>query len=346
MNFSGPMVSIGLPVYNGVKYLAEAINSLLNQSFKNFELIISDNASTDATLSICREFEKQDKRIILLTNSRNIGIDRNHNKVLYAARGRYFHWAADDDMHDRNYLLRLFEEIDSDNSCVLCHSGVSIIDEVGAVSDTQLNLAVDRDPKRPWVTLDNILIRQPACYTFYGLYRRAALLRVGPLGNFRGSDRALLARLALTGTISFIPEPLFHPREHGGRYTRNQGDWRSWHAKQRGGISEMPMILAAQECLQSVSRNAASRRDRIRCRMVIIRWCLLPVNLYRTLIDLLEWLAPASAMHLRRLKHTIPSLLQSVWRAGQRSMVNARDNHCVETDRRSRQSRSHTGKLS
>lgn len=98
------LVSIGMPVYNGEKYIREAIDSLLEQTFGDFELIISDNASTDATESICRTYAEQDSRIRYVRQPNNIDALPNFQFVLNEANGEYFMWAACDDVWDRNWV--------------------------------------------------------------------------------------------------------------------------------------------------------------------------------------------------------------------------------------------------
>src|SRR5215212_2547350 len=95
---SVPQVSLGVPVYNGEKYLAEALESLLQQDYADFEIIISDNASTDGTEEICRNFAGRDKRIRYYRNETNIGASPNYNRTFELARGRYFKWCAHDDV--------------------------------------------------------------------------------------------------------------------------------------------------------------------------------------------------------------------------------------------------------
>ena len=92
-----PRLTVGLPVYNGEKYLAESLEALLGQSYEDFELIISDNASTDGTADICRRYEKQDSRIRYVRQPRNIGLAPNHNFVLEQAREELFKWAYHDE---------------------------------------------------------------------------------------------------------------------------------------------------------------------------------------------------------------------------------------------------------
>ena len=99
-----PRLTIGLPVYNGEKYLGESLEALLGQSYEDFELIIADNASTDGTGDICRRYEKQDSRIRCVRQPRNIGCAPNHNFVVWQARGELFKWASHDDLYARNML--------------------------------------------------------------------------------------------------------------------------------------------------------------------------------------------------------------------------------------------------
>ena len=117
-----PRVSIGMPVYNGERYLRSAIESILAQTFQDFELIISDNASTDNSLSICQEFADQDKRIRIIEQSKNIGAMANFNFVAKEARGEYFKWAAADDLCAPQFIEKCIEVLDRDSELAWCHS--------------------------------------------------------------------------------------------------------------------------------------------------------------------------------------------------------------------------------
>jgi glycosyltransferase involved in cell wall biosynthesis len=107
-----PKVSIGMPVYNGVSFIREALDSLMGQTFPDFELIISDNASTDGTTEICREYAKMDSRIIYTRQTTNIGAVANFDFVLDQAGGQYFMWAAHDDVWSRNFIEALLEIVE------------------------------------------------------------------------------------------------------------------------------------------------------------------------------------------------------------------------------------------
>jgi glycosyltransferase involved in cell wall biosynthesis len=122
MNNRIPAVSIGMPVYNGAKYIREALDSLLAQSFTDFELIISDNASTDATTEICQEYAKKDGRIRYILQTENIGPTANFQLVLSEGQGRYFMWAAHDDRWSSNFLELTVAVLENDLGCDLAFS--------------------------------------------------------------------------------------------------------------------------------------------------------------------------------------------------------------------------------
>ena len=123
-----PKVSIGMPVYNGEPFIREALDSLLVQTFTDFELIISDNASTDKTEQICREYAAKDKRIRYIRQEINRGAAANFQYVLDEAVGEYFMWAAADDLWDSEFILKLIPLVEREN-IVLAFSGWVEIDE-------------------------------------------------------------------------------------------------------------------------------------------------------------------------------------------------------------------------
>ena len=114
-----PRVTIGLPVYNGQNYLVETLESLLAQTYTDFELVISDNASTDRTEAICRQYAAGDARIRYYRNDENIGASANYNRAFELGRGEYFKWAAHDDLLAPTYLERCVEVLDANPDVVL-----------------------------------------------------------------------------------------------------------------------------------------------------------------------------------------------------------------------------------
>src|SRR5438105_3502805 len=136
LNAREPAVSIGMFVYYGERYLRQTLDNLLSQTFKDLELIVSDNASTDATAEICREFADRDPRVRHVRLKRNVGSQRNANLVFSLARGRYFMWASDHDVHDCTLIARCVDVLERETSVVLCYSRAAFIDKHGGfISD-------------------------------------------------------------------------------------------------------------------------------------------------------------------------------------------------------------------
>ncbi len=233
----GPRLSVGLPVYNGERYLEQTLDSLLGQSYENFELIVSDNASTDGTASICRRYEKQDSRVRYFLQPQNIGMAPNHNFVFQQARGELFKWAASDDLYGRDLLLRCTEALDEHPEVVLAHSWTAAIDSAGNVTQSHdYPLATDSPsaPRRFRSILfggsgvfespegDGRLTRMPsngilrACDE-YGVIRADVMRRIAPLGSYHHSDRIVVLELALHGPFHITPDWLYFRRDHPDR---------------------------------------------------------------------------------------------------------------------------------
>jgi len=125
-----PTISIGLPVYNGAVYLRQALDSLLAQTYSNLELIIGDNASSDETESICREYVSRDARVNYYRHAENLGAMENFLFVFKQAKGKFFMWAAHDDLWDRDWIERLYEVV-STETAVMAYGQVRTIDDTG-----------------------------------------------------------------------------------------------------------------------------------------------------------------------------------------------------------------------
>jgi glycosyltransferase involved in cell wall biosynthesis len=212
---SVPRLSIGLPVYNGEKYLAESVEALLGQTYENFELIISDNASTDGTSEICRRFAKQDSRIRYVAQPRNIGQIPNHNFVVGQARGELFKWSSHDDLYARDLLGRCIDALDEDPQVVLAHSRTAMIDSAGAVTmlfDYRVAVNAVRAPER----FRSMLFDGWDDYT-YGVVRTDVLRRTALHGSFHFADRTIVTEIGLHGPFCQIPDYLHFRRAHSER---------------------------------------------------------------------------------------------------------------------------------
>ncbi len=215
-----PCVSIGLPVFNGEKYLKAALDSILAQTFIDFELIISDNASTDKTPQICRAYAARDSRVSYYRNETNLGAPRNYNRTVKLSQGKYFKWAAADDVHAPEYLKKCVEVLDNDPSIVLCHSKSSRINEQGILVGTydhKMRIGSSKIQERFG---DLISIMTNPCWPIFGVMRKDILVRTPLHGDYRGADANLLVELSLYGRLYEVPEYLFLRRDHSQAYTK------------------------------------------------------------------------------------------------------------------------------
>jgi glycosyltransferase involved in cell wall biosynthesis len=211
-----PTVSIGMPVYNGEKYLGEAIESLLGQTFGDLEIILSDNASSDGTQELCEKYRGLDQRVRYFRNPTNIGAGGNHRQVFRMARGKYFKWQSRDDLCAPSFLEKCIQVLESDPGVVLCHSLTSLIDEHGQAAGPYLR-RLDTNNPRPEERFRQIVWYDHMCFQIYGLIRSDAIRRAGNMPSCVHGDGILLANLALQGRFYEIPEYLFFNRAHPAR---------------------------------------------------------------------------------------------------------------------------------
>ena len=211
--FKRPRVSIGLPVYNGQRFIAETLDSLLAQTFQDFELIICDNASTDQTGHICRSYLSRDNRIRYFRNETNLGAAKNYRRAFQLSVGEYFRWANCDDLFGPESLARCVEILDREPSVVLVYPKTKLIDQRGdAISEYEdrLNLQSGRASDR----FIQLFKRLGYVNVIYGLIRANILRRTGLIRNFIGGDIPLVAELTLYGKFREIPDSLFYRRLH------------------------------------------------------------------------------------------------------------------------------------
>jgi glycosyltransferase involved in cell wall biosynthesis len=207
-------VSVGLPVFQGANYLREALDSLLAQDYDDFEIVLCDNASSDATPAICREYAERDARIRYHQNEVNLGAAANYNRVFELARGEYFKWAAHDDKLAPSHLRRCVEVLDAaPERVVLCYPQTLLIDAEGRELRIHPDRLDIRDPQ-PHARIARFMRYVGQCNPVMGLIRADALRRTGLIRRHIGSDMTLLAELVLQGELWEIPEPLFFRRIH------------------------------------------------------------------------------------------------------------------------------------
>jgi len=292
MNRNTPKVSIGLPVYNGENYLREALDSLLSQTYTDFELIISDNASTDATQSICEDYASKDMRIHYHRCAANIGAAANYNRVFELARGEYFKWAAHDDVCSPEFLMSCVEQLDGDSESVLCYPTDVAIDSKGEIipnyMDKYTNLNHLEMPT-PYKRLHDLACLRHGCFQVFGLMRSESLRNTPKIANFIGADRVLLAELALKGGFWKSSHPIYF-RRHEEQYCAlsNKDSRESWYSPESNKKITFTMKTQLIEHFRLIHRVNLAWFDRVLCYLVMMDWMRrkrrrLAQELYRSL---------------------------------------------------------------
>jgi glycosyltransferase involved in cell wall biosynthesis len=216
-----------MPIYNGEPTVREAIESVLAQTFTNWELIVSDNASTDRSAEICREYAERDSRIRFVQNETNIGASNNYNVTFNLARGRYFNWFPCDDVMLPGFLEKCVEALDANPDYVMAYTRGMRIDKDG---EPYYDYAKILEPT-PWPTKAKDryrrLIRQLLStgssvaiplYVF-GVMRREVLAKTHLVRHYLGQDDNLVAEIVLAGQVYEVPESLKYIRYHPGAFS-------------------------------------------------------------------------------------------------------------------------------
>ncbi len=282
-------VSIGLPVFNGENFVAVAIESVLCQSFTDWELVISDNASTDTTERLCRNFAENDARIRYFRQPENVGAAPNFNFTFAEAAGEFFQWLAHDDYLDPDWLAQCVAALDADCEVQLVYGQELGVDNTGRTIG-----------KRPYLQPN---ARATACERMYailnndrgspavfGLTRREVLARTDLIGGYDASDQVLLVDLAMRGKIVELPDWLYYHREHENRSVHAHGDRHAageWFSTRNKGKTTFPEWRLMREYLRVIRRAPLAWRERWECFVQFLRWAKYRQRYRRLLEDLM-----------------------------------------------------------
>ena len=226
MNNNTPLLSIGLPVYNSSAYLNEVLDSLLNQSYTNFELIISDDASKDDTASICKSYEQNDNRIRFIAQKSNIGMINNQNFVLNQAQGVYFMWAAHDDYYHKDFVQTLINELEQNNKIITAFCPIAIFSET--TDDVIKVCKWDFPGKTSFSRIISFCLHFNDA-SFYGIHRRQILEKIkvpiwwgkNSLTPANSNYPVVFYLLASGGYALKGDTPLFYKRKKDAAYLLN-----------------------------------------------------------------------------------------------------------------------------
>ncbi len=273
-----PRVSIGLVVYNGERYLSSAIDSLLVQTYRDYELIISDNGSTDGTLAIASAAAERDDRIRYVHHPRNLGLAWNLNYVVGQARGEFFMWAGHDDLHEPEFIERCIAVLVSDPRVVYAYGDTFLIDGEGKVFGREINrfeLSVRSPNRRFW---EQLVVR--GGQNFYGIIRASVLYSIAPHGSIPWAERVMFAELSLHGQFAIVHGATFYWRRHPEQLTAIWGSRRAFtdalDPARPAWRRSTPLLVAEYVAgyAAAILRAPLGAGERLRCYARLARWLL------------------------------------------------------------------------
>jgi glycosyltransferase involved in cell wall biosynthesis len=292
-------------VYNGQRFIEEALQSILNQTFTDFELIISDNASTDRTSEIVEAFARRDDRIRYYRSEKNMGAGWNARRVYELATGKYFKWATADDLIEPDLLRRCVEILERDSGCVVAFASTKEVDENGKfIKNYVTPMTTDSSDQ---VARFRGILTAPGwmCYQIYGVMRMDALRKIPPQGSYINADGVLLTRMSLLGRFHEIPEYLFVSRRHAEQSSAvlpvRVTDRRrirltnrhctlpcpEWWDPTKARALTFPEFRRCFEYFLSISCAPLGIGQKLHCYLIFLRWMINRPQLRRLLKDLL-----------------------------------------------------------
>lgn len=232
---NGIRVSVGMPVYNSERFIAKALEGVLGQTFAGFELVISDNCSTDSSPAICEDYASRDSRIRFYRNERNLGAAANFNRVFELSLGSYFMWASSNDWYEPTFLEKAVAVLDARPDVVICCSRPRYF-EGDPTNFQDVDDPMHLDMESPLDRFSALMERIRINNVMHGLIRADELRRTNLVDDYFSSDVVMVAELSLAGKFHQIDEPLYYRRmeESAATIMMNQEELRQfWSAGSR-----------------------------------------------------------------------------------------------------------------
>lgn len=309
-----PIVTIGVPVYNGESFLRQALDSLLAQTYRPIEILIADNASTDSTQSICNDYASRDHRIRYVRHSKNLGATENFNFVFKNCQTKYFKWQASDDICMPEFIERCVFKLEENPNAGWCHSKSDLVDGQGEswlpkLPEDDFRVKKLEDGSRWWDSsprmgdsnddpvkrFTSVVLGVNWCVDCYGVFRTESLKKTRMYIDLYGSEKVLLAELALYSKYCHVDELLFQQRLHdqASSFKKKEDVKTDYHAKKSPSKPLLKRILPArvfliQAQLYSVIRSDLSWFQKLRAMSVGLRYFLQFRKWYEALLSLVK----------------------------------------------------------
>jgi len=289
-----PRVGVGIPVYNGANFLSEALDSILSQTYEDLEVLICDNASTDETSEICREYVARDPRVYYVRNRWNLGAAANYRRVFELSRGELFKLANHDDLSRPTLIEECVKLLDEHPKAVSAYARAMEIDENGKpirVLSPRPDFGSSDVITRIWEALR--FEEEP--HSLYGVMRSEAVAVTGLMAPSPSGDRVWLAELAMYGPLLEVEEPLFCVREHAGRsvYSAGRGHASmSWWDPSRSGVLTFPYWRTFGLLGAAINRSPMSWAGKLSAYRLMLRWVATNSHYLKLLYDVAVPLRP------------------------------------------------------
>ncbi len=276
---SKPLLTIGMPVYNGEDYIQEALDSLLGQTFDDFTLLISDNGSTDGTRKICEAYCSKDARIQYFRNEVNRGAAYNFNRVFALSESKYFKWAAHDDLCGPSFLTTCIQVLEHRPDVVVAYCRTAVMNADGMVVGEYPDNSnfQDNSPVARFRSYLSVYRYPRQCHPVFGVIRSRILKETSRIKSYVGSDRILLGELVLRGKFYEVPEVLFFSRFHPRSSVRKYPSYRdrvAWFDPSKRGTLQPVRWIQMREYLAAIHRSPLSPREKTTCRLMLGKWML------------------------------------------------------------------------
>ena len=310
-----PRITIGMPVYQADHYLEAAVRSHLAQTYGDFEIIISDNGSTDQTETVARDLAASDARVRYVRHDSNRGAIWNLNFVASQAAGEFFKWSAHDDLIAPDFLAQCVAHMEADAACVLCFSRVTRIDANGETIADSLLTESERDGEGKTLgrsssvhrRLRDVLLGGSWGIRSNGLIRASAMRETSPLLPYFGSEKVLVAELLLRGTYHELPEKLFLQRIHAAQSSNlaSAKELQEFCDPTRRPTPALHHLRFARAYARAIRRASMSWSQRAACHWWLLRYLVQPEKWWRIVTRLMGGSAMKGGSHdlLQRIEH-------------------------------------------
>jgi glycosyltransferase involved in cell wall biosynthesis len=264
-----PLVSIGLPTYNRPEGLEKTIQYLLNQDYKNIDIFISDNCSTDNRVKIIvQKYSNIDSRVKYFIQNKNIEIEPNFNFVFHNAKGKYFMWLADDDLFEKNYINECVDFLENNENYLLC-SGQCEYYKDGKYFSTERNASLSSS--LPLFRFVKYFLDVHKNGMFYGVYRNSIKFE-SPIQKHIGADWCHIARVAYLGKIHVLENIVNKRSDDGGSSTRHK-------MTKRWKVNKLTNLFLETYTAYSISRNVFNEPI-LKSRIFVVPRIFIQISLF------------------------------------------------------------------